>query len=235
MSGKYIDYEEGGTKLRGFLALPARKAAKVPGVLVVHDGAGFGPFAQERAELLANMGYAAFALDMYGGKPPIEDVLKVVNEFRAEPRRIRDRALAGLEILRSAPNVDKDRIGAIGYCFGGTTVLELARDLAPIKGVASFHGQLDTVSPGKKFDAKILVLTGSEDHKWVPLEQRVALEEEMRAAQADWQMMIYGGASHTFTDPSADSHGRPDLGYHKVSADRAWAEMKRFFWEVFGE
>lgn len=234
MRGRYIDYEEGGVKLRGYMVKPAR-TAKVPGILVVHDGGGFGPFAEGRAEALADLGYVAFALDMYGGKPPMEDVLQIVNSFRAEPKLMRSRARAGLEILRGEPGVDQARLASIGYCFGGTVSLELARDLAPIKAVVSFHGQLDTVSPGKKFDAKILVLTGSEDHKWVPLEQRIALEEEMRAANADWQMMIYGGAKHTFTDPSVDRLNLPELGYHRLSDQRSWAELKRFFWETFGE
>lgn len=232
-----VDYELDGTALRGLLAVDTAAAARRPGVLVIHDWLGVGGYVQARAQMLARLGFAAFAADIYGAdlRPSGQDAPKVVGGFYADPGLVRARARAGLAQLRAHPLVDPDRIAVIGYCFGGFCALELARSGADIAGVVSFHGMLSTDSPedAANIRVKVLVLSGAADPV-VPDDQITEFENALRAAPAvDWQLIRYSGAMHAFTQPEADA---PDHGaaYQAAADRRSWAAMLSFFDEIFG-
>jgi dienelactone hydrolase len=232
-----VDYALDGTALRGFDAADASSTQRRPGVLVLHDWLGVGGYVQARSQMLARLGYVAFAADIYGAdlRPSGRDAPQVVGGFYADPALVRARAQAGLEQLRAHPLVDPDRIAVIGYCFGGFCALELARTGADITGVVSFHGVLSTDEPPDAADikARVLVLTGAADPV-VPDEQVRDFEDEMRAApDVDWQLIRYSGAMHAFTQPEANA---PDHGaaYQAAADRRSWAAMLAFFDEIFG-
>src|SRR5712692_4189253 len=155
--------------------------------------------------------------------------------LREDPAKFRQRGRVALDKLASLPQVDSNRLAAIGYCMGGTFALELARDGAALKGIVSFHGGLETQRPavGGQVKAKILVCTGADD-PFVPVAQINALAEEMTKAGADWQIISYGGTVHSFTNPDAGRVGMPGLAYHKLSDERSWKTMVSFFEEIFG-
>ena len=179
------------------------------------------------------MGYVAFAIDMYGKgirpKTPQEAAAQA-GIYKQDRALMRARALAGLEVLRSNPLCDPKRVAAIGYCFGGTVVLEIARSGADVAGVVSFHGGLDTPTPAdaKNIRCKVLVLHGGDDPH-VPRKDVDAFEDEMRAAGVDWQLVVYGGAVHSFTNPAAGNDKSKGAAYNAEADSRSWEAMKAFF------
>jgi dienelactone hydrolase len=234
-----VEYRQGETVLEGYLAYDDAVSGKRPGVLVVHEWTGLGPYVKKRVEQLAGMGYVAFGADIYGkGVRPATPELagKEAGRYKADRQLLRARAQAGLTELRKQPQLDSGRLAAIGYCFGGTTVLELARSGTELRGVVSFHGGLDTPNPAEAKDirAKVLALHGADD-PYVPAAQVAAFQEEMRKGGVDWQMVSYGGAVHSFTNPAAGNDPAKGAAYNARADRRSWEAMKQFFMEIFGE
>ncbi|OGC76384.1 MAG: dienelactone hydrolase [candidate division Zixibacteria bacterium RBG_16_50_21] len=235
---KTVEYRHGDTVLEGYLAHDDSFSGKRPGVLVVHEWYGLGQHVKTKAEKLAKLGYVAFAADIYGkGIRPAtnEEAAKVAGQYRGGDRKLlRERALAGFNELRKQASVDAKKTAAIGFCFGGTTVLELARSGAELDGVVSFHGGLDTPNPGdaKNIKCKVLVLHGGDDPN-VPPEKVLAFEEEMRQAGVDWQLIAYGGAVHSFTNPGAGNDNSKGTAYNQKADHRSWQAMQVFFNEIF--
>ena len=233
-----VDYRHGAVNLRGYLAFDETAAERRPGVLVFHEGLGLGDFAMARARMLAELGYVAFAADMFGDRRQarnLQEVAKLVGDLRDEPQMLRARGRAALAKLAALPQVDASRIGAIGFCFGGSVVLELARDGADLKAVVSFHGVLATRTPAVSGNVKasVLVCTGADD-PLAPPEQIKAFEDEMRAADVrDWQVISYGNTLHGFTNPAADGSMLRTALYSEQADRRAWASMRSLFNEVF--
>lgn len=238
--GKEVRYKAGDVELVGYLAYDPSIQGKRPGVLVVHEWWGHNDYARRRADMLAKMGYTALAVDMYGGgkqaKHP-DEAGKFVSEVMATQGAARGRFEAGLELLRSQPTTEPDKIAAIGYCFGGGIVLAMARAGLDLDGVASFHGMLATETPAKKGQvvAKVLVLHGEAD-PFVPAEQVEAFKKEMADAGVDMKFVGYPGAKHAFTSPEATENGKKfnlPLAYDKDADDKSWAELDRFLRELF--
>lgn len=231
-----ITYSSDSVTLEGYLAYDDRATGKLPGVLVVHEWKGITAYEKKRVEQLASMGYVAFAADIYGkGVSPAttEEAARTAGIYRGNRRLLRARALAGLKVLKEFRKTDSSRVAAIGYCFGGTTVLELARANADVVGVVSFHGGLDTPDPATgPIKPKVLVLTGADDPH-VPPVRRLAFEQEMRAAGADWQMHIYGGAVHSFTNPASGNNPSSGAAYNEKAGKRSLEAMKLSFSEMF--
>ncbi len=232
-----IEYKDGETVLQGYLAYDDAQEGKRPGVLVVHEWWGHDAYARGRAEQLAALGYVAFALDMYGkgivtGDP--KEAGSLAGPFRGDPDLTRRRAKAGLAVLRAHARTDPDRVAAIGYCFGGTVALELARSGETLAAVVSFHGSLRTKRPADAatLKARVLVCNGADDG-FVPAEELAAFTEEMRKAKADYQIVHYAGAVHSFTNPASDKHGIPGVGYNAAADRRSWAHMKLHLAEAF--
>ena len=231
---KAIGYRDGDTELTGFLAWDDAGKHRRPGILVVHGGAGLDNHAMGRARRLAELGFIVFACDMYGNGVAgnRERVMARITELRSDPAKLCQRARAGIDVLAAQPGVD-GRIAAVGYCFGGMTVLELARSSADLAGVISVHGSLDTSRPAQpgSVKAKILVCHGALDPH-VPMKHVSAFVEEMNRAGADWQVIIYGGAMHGFTHEAGPYV--PGVAYHAPSDVRSAALMQSFFLELFG-
>ena len=232
-----IEYRHGDAVLEGYLAYDDAVAGKRPGVLVVHEWWGVNDYAKRRAEQLARLGYVAFALDMYGRGVSTTDAKeagRLAGIFRNDRPLGRARAAAGLDVLKKRPQVDPTRIAAIGYCFGGSVVLEMARGGADLKGVVSFHGGLATPNPAdaKNIKGKVLVLHGADD-TFESLAEIAAFQEEMRQAGVDWQMNYYGGAVHSFTNPDAGKAGIKGVAYNEAADRRSWQAMRDFFDEIF--
>ncbi len=232
-----IDYEVDGVKLQGKLVYDDAVQGKRPGVLVCPEWWGLDDYTVGRSKQLAEMGYVAFAVDMYGKGVTTNDPAaagKLAGPLRNDRQSMRRRVNAALDQLKKSDRLDPSKIAAIGYCFGGTTALELARSGAPLVGVVSFHGGLDSPAPedAKNIHGKILVCTGGDD-PMVPAEQVIAFEKEMRDAKVDWQTIAYGGAKHAFTNPAADSHKLEGIAYNAAADHRSWQAMKNFFEEIF--
>lgn len=233
---RVVEYRQGNTTLEGFLAYDTAGPAKKPGVLIVHEWTGLGHYVKERAERLAKMGYVAFAADIYGkgvrpGNP--KDAGATAGIYKNDRALFRERVKAGLAELRHQEGVDAGRLAAIGYCFGGTAVLELARSGADVKGVVSFHGGLDTPTPkdADNIRAKVLVLHGADD-PFVPHEQVKAFEDEMRSGKVDWQLIKYAKAVHSFTNPDAGNDNSKGAAYNADADRRSWEAMKAFFKDI---
>jgi dienelactone hydrolase len=232
-----IEYKQGDTTLEGWLAYDDAISGKRPGVLIVHQWKGLGDYEKKRAEMLARLGYIAFAADVYGkGLRPqtSQEAGAQAGKFRSNRALLRARCQAGLDALRQQALTDPKRIAAIGYCFGGTAVIELARSGADIAGVVSFHGGLDSPSPqdGSNIKCKVLALHGADDPH-VSAADLAAFENEMRAAKVDWQLVKYGGAVHAFTDWQAGSDNSTGAAYNERADRRSWEVMKEFFGEIF--
>jgi dienelactone hydrolase len=231
-----VDYRCEEVNLRGYLAWN-ESAEPRPGVLVFHEGLGLGEFAMERARRLAGLGYVALAADMFGERRQarnLQEVTTLVGGLRAEPTRLRARGRAALETLAALPQVDAQRLVAIGFCFGGSVVLELARAGADLKAVVSFHGVLATKMPAVTggVKASVLVLTGADD-PLAPPDQVADFENEMRAAAVrDWQVISYGNTLHGFTNPAADGSMLRSALYNAQADRRSWASMQSLFDEV---
>jgi dienelactone hydrolase len=236
MKTQDIEYHADGQRLVGHLALDDARSGKRPGVIVAHEGGGLGDHAKAAAGRLAEAGYVAFALDYYGDGRPLADLSQVMARLEvwmADPTGIRVRAHAALEVLVAQPETDASRLAGIGYCFGGTTVLEMARAGEPLNAVVGFHSGLATARPAQAgvVQPKVLVQIGSDD-PIIPPEQRAAFEAEMSAAGVDWRMAIYGGAGHSFTNPEVNRLNRPGFAYHAASDERSWRLMLDLFDEV---
>jgi dienelactone hydrolase len=233
MHTEALAYTFEGRTLTGFLAYDETRTGKRPGVLVVHDAGGLGEHIKEKARRLAQLGYVAFALDLYGDFPSgMEDAIGRIQALGGDIPRWRAVTRAGLDQLAARPEVDPERLAAIGYCFGGTTVYELARSAAPLKGVVGFHSGLAPSSgEAKNIKGKVLTLIGADD-PLIPPEARLAFQQELREAGVDWQMTLYGGVGHSFTHPGMDG-SRPGFKYDAQADARSWAEMSRFFEEIF--
>ncbi len=231
-----VEYRHGDVVLEGYLAYDDAQPGKRPGVAVFHAWRGHDEYVRGRARQLAEQGYVAFAADMYGKGVRAKDHVeagKLSGAFRADRELMRARAGASVERLRAHPRVDATRIAAIGYCFGGTAVLELARSGADLAAVVSFHGALDTPHPEKsKPKARILVCHGADDPH-VPPERVAAFADEMRRAKADWELIQYGGAVHSFTEREAGSDPTKGVAYHERADRRSWESMLSLFEEAF--
>jgi len=237
MKAESIEYKDGDVTLRGFLAFDEQTSIKRPGILVMPEAFGLGVHAKERARRLAALGYIALAGDPYGDgieTTDLQEAIKLATDLRTDPAKFRQRARVALDTLASLPQVDSSRLAAIGFCMGGTFSLELARSGAPLCGVVSFHGGLETQRPAEagQVKAKVLVCHGADD-PFVPSAQVNAFAEEMTKAGANWQVISYGGTVHSFTNPAADSVGTPGLAYNKQTDERSWKAMRAFFDEIF--
>lgn len=238
MISRDIDYRDGSANLLGLLAYDERETGRRPGVLVVHEGLGLNEHAMERTRRVAALGYVAMAADMFGDRRQagtLEEARALIGDLRATPGKLRARARAALSTLAALPQVDPARLGAIGFCFGGSTVLELARDEADLRAVVSFHGVLTTDAPAAvgKVKASVLVCTGADD-PLAPADHVIAFEREMRAAKvADWQVISYGNTLHGFTNPSADGSIMAAALYNESADRRSWQSMAGLFSEVF--
>jgi dienelactone hydrolase len=233
-----VEYKEGTTLLEGFLAYDTGASGKRPGVLVVHQWKGLGDYEKKRAEMLAKMGYVTFAVDIYGkGIRPSDPQAAgaEAGKYKSDRALLRKRVRSGLDELLKNKGVDAKRVAAIGYCFGGTTVIELARSGADVAGVVSFHGALDSPTPadGKNIKCKVLALHGADD-PFVPAKDVGAFEDEMRAANVDWELVKYGGAVHGFTQWNAGNDNKSGMAYNERADKRSWEDMRQFFGEIFG-
>ena len=240
VEGREVEYTSGGTTLKGYFAFDAAKAEKRPGVLVVHEWWGHNEYARRRARMLAELGYAALAVDMYGdGKTAAhpEDAGRFSGELMKNAETTKARFLAALEFLKAQPQTDPARIAAIGYCMGGGVVLNMARAGMELRGVASFHGSLGAIvktAPGG-VKARILVLHGADD-TFIPAEAIAAFKQEMADVKADMTFIAYPGAKHSFTNPEADEYAKKFVMpvSDNAEADRlSWERLREFLAEVF--
>ncbi len=232
-----VEYKDGDTVCEGYLAYDDATTDIRPAVLVCPEWWGLDDYPKHRADQLAKMGYVAFVADVYGKGVNTDDPKQAgawATPFMTDRKVMRVRVQAALDTLLNQKYVDKSRVAAIGYCFGGTCALELARAGAPLAGVVSFHGNLSrTADEGPdNIKAKILVLHGGAD-PLVPPKVLAAFEAEMIQINASYEINIYSGAEHAFTNPAADSHHIPGIAYNELADHRSWAAMKDFFEEIF--
>lgn len=236
---KVVDYEHDGTKLKGFLAYDDALKGKQPGVLVIHEWWGLNDYAKERCKQLAGLGYVAFAPDMYGNGKTVDhpdDARKMATMVRENVKAWRGRAEAGLKQLASQPNVDSSKLAAIGYCFGGSTCLQLAYDGADLKAVATFHAALPTptAEDAKAIKAKLYIAHGADD-AFIPEKAITAFKEALNAAKVKYTFEAFPGAVHSFTVPGADKHMIKGMKYDKAADEKSWKEMLALFKETLGK
>ena len=240
IQGKTVEYSAQGSVMKGYLAYDENVKGKRPGVLVVPEWWGLNDYARRRAGMLAEVGYTALAVDMYGEGKVVrtpDEAGKLSSEAMKNFDVSKARFMAALDFLKGQPAVDPSRIAAIGYCFGGGVVLNMARQGVDLKGVASFHGGLTAVNPAQpgSVKAKILVLNGGDD-KFITPEQIEAFKQEMKAAGADFQFISYPGALHSFTNPEATELGKKfnmPIAYNAQADKESWSEMKRFLTKIY--
>lgn len=232
-----LEYREGQTPLKGFVAWDGNAQGKRPGILVVHEWWGHNAHARNQAKRLAEAGYVGFALDMFGdGKVTShpDSAQAFVAEALKDPARLAARFTAALEQLKQDPHVDSTRVAAIGYCFGGAVVLNMARSGAPLTAVASFHGAIPPeapIAPGT-VKAQVLILTGGAD-PMVPAAQVEAFRKAMEASGATVRVVTYPNAKHSFTNPNADKVGMDGLAYNAEADQQSWAELLKLLQQVF--
>ncbi|WP_347329504.1 dienelactone hydrolase family protein [Marinimicrobium locisalis] len=240
VQSREIDYTVNGETFTGYLAYDDRIEGERPGVLVVHEWWGHGDYVRKRADMLAELGYTAFALDMYGSGKYAEHPSKA-NEFMqgvmSNKSAAEQRFRKALSVLREQPMVEGDDIAAIGYCFGGAVVLHMARSGIDLDGVVSYHGMLSSETPAQPGDiqADVLVFTGEAD-PMVPAEQVKAFKQEMRSANADFKVHSYPGAKHAFTNPAATEAGKQHelpLAYDPEADADSWHKTQQFFNRIF--
>lgn len=231
-----VVYFDGDTKLIGYTAFPENLSEATPVVMIAPTWEGVGEFIQERARAIAALGYIAFAVDIYGeGKvgTNIPENQALMKPFKDDRNLLRDRITAAYDFAKTLVHADASQVAAIGYCFGGLVVLDLARSGAAVKGVVSLHGLLDApgIETPATITAKVLALHGHDD-PMVPVEQVNAFQTEMTQAGADWQLHAYGNTMHAFTNPGANN---PSFGavYNKAADRRSWASMRAFLQEIF--
>jgi dienelactone hydrolase len=233
-----IEYKVGDAVLQGYLAYDTAGKGKAPGVLVVHDWLGLSDYTKMRVEMLAKLGYVAFAADVYGkGIRPAnaQEAQAEAGKFYGNRGAIRERLKAALKVLSERPETDASREAVIGYCFGGMCALELARSGAPLNAVVTFHGSLTTPTPAdaKNIKGKVLVLHGADD-PYVKPEDVKGFMEEMKSGGVDYQIVQYGGAVHSFTDKRAGSDNSKGAAYNEKADVRSWRAMQDFFAETLG-
>lgn len=230
-----IEYGSDNLKMTGYFADGAR-GRKAPGVLVAHESPGVTDHVKSRAERLADEGYVAFALDLFGGRDlPLDIARQKSAEVMNTPGLMFARANAALGVLAQHKFVDAARLAAIGFCLGGVTVLELARHGAPIRCAIGFHPGLKRPagSPDRKISAKVLMMIG-EDDPISPEEDRAAFRREMDAAGADWQLHLYGGVGHSYTNPAINSFNLAGFAYNAEADRRSWASALALLEETLG-
>jgi dienelactone hydrolase len=232
-----VEYKQGDATLEGFVAYDDAIQGQRPGILIVHQWMGLTDYEKKRAEMLAQLGYVAFCADIYGkGIRPknTQEAGAQAGKYKGDRPLLRARVNAGLAALRRQPLLDQKRVAAIGYCFGGTTAIELARSGADVAGIVSFHGGLDSPTPadGKNIKCKVLVCHGADD-PFESAQDLAAFENEMRASGVDWQLVKYGGAVHSFTQPSAGNDNSKGAAYNEKADKRSWEAMTQFFAEIF--
>jgi dienelactone hydrolase len=236
---KTVDYDYDGTKLKGFLAYDDAVKEKRPGVLVVHEFWGLNEYAKDRCKKLAELGYVAFAVDMYGDGKMTEhpdDARKMMSVVRENVKVWRGRAEAGLKQLKAQPNVDPDKLAAIGYCFGGTTCLQLAYSGADLKAVATFHAGLvtPTEDEAKAIKPKIIVCNG-EDDTFITADQIKAFRAALDKAKVKYEFVNYKGAVHSFTVPEANKANIKGIKYDKAADTDSWKRMQELFKDTMGK
>jgi dienelactone hydrolase len=240
IEGRTVEYSAQGVLMKGYLAYDENIKGKRPGVLVVHEWWGLNDYARRRAQMLAELGYIALAVDMYGdGRQAMHpnEAGKFSSELMKNFDVAKTRFIAAMDFLKQQPTVDRNRMAAIGYCFGGGVVLNMARQGVDLRGVVSFHGSLAAVKPAQpgSVKAKILVLNGDAD-KFTTPEQIEAFKREMKAAGVDFQFISYPGALHSFTNPEADEYGKKfnlPLAYNADADRKSWNELKKFLSSIF--
>ena len=235
-----VDYaDEKGTPLHGFVVYDDAISGKRPGVLVIHDWRGLTDYTHTRADMLAKLGYIAFAADIYGEDVHLDgppEWMKQATLYKSDRPLYRERARAAYQAFLKQPLLDPARIAAIGYCFGGTGVVEMARDGLDLKGIVSFHGGLDSqpLSPGATIKARVLALCGADDPFEKPDDMQ-AFEQQLRDNNVDYQIVMYGHAVHAFTDPGVDAFHMDGAKYNAAADQRSWQAMRDFFTEVFAK
>jgi len=233
-----VSYQDGDTDLEGFYAVDPDVPQNGKAVLIVHQWTGLGDNEKMRARMLASLGYKAFALDIYGKgirpKPP--ESATFASKYKSDRALYRQRLAAGLAQLKELTKVKEKDIAAIGYCFGGTGVLELARTGTPVAGVASFHGGLNTqagmAASKDTVKANILILHGADDPH-VPKEEVATFKKEMETANAEMTFKSYPGAVHGFTQKGAGNDPSKGVAYDEEADKKSWAAMEEFFKEIF--
>lgn len=239
---KEIDYRQGDTIMKGMLAYDDEIKGKRPGVLIVHEWWGHNKHARDKARLLAEEGYVAFAVDMYGDRKNAEhpdDASKFSSAVAGNMPLAKARFTAAMDTLKEQPNVEADKLAAMGYCFGGGVVLNMARQGVDLRGVSSFHGSIATKNPAQKGDIKasVRVFNGEAD-PFVKAEQITALKAEMKNAGVDFEFVNYPGAKHSFTNPGADATGKKfnlPLEYNAAADKDSWQKNLEFFNEIFAD
>ncbi len=234
---KPVEYKDGDTILEGYVAFDPALKGKRPGVLVVHEWNGLGSYVKMRIEKLAQLGFVAFAADIYGkGVRPSnpKDAGDTAKIYKSNRPLLRKRVNLALEELKRQPGVDTKKLAAMGYCFGGTSTLELARSGADLKGFISFHGGLDSPTPqdAKNIKAPLLILHGADD-PFVPSKDLDAFEKEMNDAHVNWELIKFSGAVHGFTNPENGTDNSKGAAYNKIADQKSWDEMKLFFAQIF--
>lgn len=231
-----VEYQSGGVTCEGLHVVDTAKTGKLPAVLIIHQWTGLGDNEKMRARMLAELGYNVFAADVYGKgvRPQPPEAGKEAGKYKSDRTLYRARMLSALEILDKDPHTDPAKVAAIGYCFGGTGVIELARSGAVLKGIVSFHGGLDSPTPadGKNIKGKVLVLHGADD-PFVPAKDIAAFEQEMKDANVDYKLIKYPGAVHAFTQKGAGNDNSKGAAYNEAADKASWEEMKAFFARIF--
>lgn len=232
-----VDYKQGDTTLKGYLAWDDASDAKRPGIMVIHEWWGLNDYVKHRAEQLAQLGYVAFAADIYGEGKTTTDPQQAgqwSGQFRQDPALAQARLQAGLDQLKSQKQVDGEQLAAMGYCFGGTMSLHLAFSGAPLKGVVSFHGGLAGLPLGEvgKVKGEVLICNGAAD-TMVKTQDAEALQSALEKANVKWTFVNYSGAKHAFTNPQADQFGLPGIAYNQRADQQSWQHMRSFFESIF--
>lgn len=231
-----VEYQSGGVTCEGLHVVDTAKTGKLPSVLIIHQWTGLSDNEKMRARMLAELGYNVFAADIYGKgtRPQPPAAGQEAGKYKSDRKLYRARMLSALEVLNKNPLTDPAKVAAIGYCFGGTGVIELARSGAVVKGVVSFHGGLDSPTPadGKNIKGKVLALHGADD-PFVPAKDIAAFEQEMKDAKVDYKLVNYPGAVHAFTQKAAGNDNSKGAAYNEAADKASWEEMKAFFDRLF--
>ncbi|MCB0824994.1 MAG: dienelactone hydrolase family protein [Armatimonadetes bacterium] len=236
--GQVFDYKDGSDALQGYISAPTTNGKK-PAILIIHQWSGLTDYEKMRADMMADLGYVGFAVDIYGRdtRPTKQSENgQYAGKYKGNRALYRQRIQAALDAIKKREDVDSSKIAVIGYCFGGTGALEAARMGADVKGVVSFHGSLDTPTPedAKSIKGKVMVCNGADDPS-VPPKQQEDFAKEMRDANIDWQLINYGGAVHAFTQPGAGNDNSRGAAYNEKADKRSWEHMVDFFREIFSK
>jgi len=239
VAARDVEYKHNQTRMLGYFASDTAVEGPRPGVLIVHEASGIGKHVTNIAARIAGLGYAALAIDLWGERRQLADMteaMDMIGKVAGDNATWMGRVEAARQALNEQPETDGSRTAAIGYCFGGATVLEFARTGGDVLGVASFHGGLDAVGPdwsSAQTESKLLVSTGADD-PMVPLSSLATLQERLAARGLDWEIDIFGGTKHSFTNPEADGLGMPDaLAYNAQTDKRSWDRLCSFLAEIF--